>query len=65
MEYIKDSASILRLTLEQIQEREKFIEENQGSIIDERGKFNSIFGMSKKIYEARKARAMFRHNQER
>ena len=51
--YIKGSASILSLTLEQIKEREKFIEEQGESIIDERGKFNSIFGMSKKNYEKR------------
>ena len=53
LEYIKGSASILSLTLEQIKEREKFIEEQGESIIDERGKFNSIFGMSKKNYEKR------------
>ena len=41
------------MTLEQIKEREKFIEEQGESIIDERGKFNSIFGMSKKNYEKR------------
>ena len=51
--YVKGSASILSLTLEQVKEREKFIEEQGESIIDERGKFNLIFGMSKKNYEKR------------
>lgn len=51
--YIKGSASILSLTLEQVKEREKFIEEQGESIIDERGKFNLIFGMTKKNYEKR------------
>jgi hypothetical protein len=55
LEYLKNSASILNLTLEQIKERETFIKEKGDSIIDERGKFNSIFGLSKKKYEKRVA----------
>lgn len=51
LEYIKDSASILTLTLEQIKEREHFIEQIGEKFVTENGKFNSIFGMSKKNYQ--------------
>ena len=63
--YIKGSASILSLTLEQIKEREKFIEEQGESIIDERGKFNSIFGMSKKNYEKRTSKTQEKNESSR
>ena len=64
LEYVKESASILSLTLEQIQEREKFIEQQGQSIIDDRGKFNSIFGLSKKNYEKRVAKTVGRPSSE-
>lgn len=52
IETIKDSASILTLSLEQIQERERFIEEI-GEDVVKNGKFNSIFGLSKARYQKR------------
>ena len=48
--------AILSLKLEQIKEREGFIKEQGETIIDERGKFNSLFGLSKKNYEKRVAK---------
>ena len=53
IESIKSSASILSLTLDKIQERERFIEKLGEQVINSKGKFNSIFGMSKKNYEKR------------
>ena len=50
METIKISASILLLTLEEIKERQAFIE-SIGEPIVIHGKFNPIFGMPKKRYQ--------------
>ena len=64
LEYVKGSASILGLTLEQIQERERFIEQQGESIIDQRGKFNLVFGLSKKNYEKRVSKTVERPSSE-
>ena len=50
LETIKTSASILLLTLEEIKERQAFIE-SIGEPIVKGNKFNSIFGMPKKSYQ--------------
>ena len=50
LEIVKNSASILSLTLEEIQERQSFIE-RIGEPIVKNGRFNSIFGMSRKRYQ--------------
>ena len=51
---LPQSASILSLTLDEIKEREKFIEGIGESISNKNGnKFNSIFGLSKKRYAQR------------
>ena len=50
LETIKTSASILLLTLEEIKERQAFIESIGESIVKE-NKFNSIFGLSRKNYQ--------------
>ena len=50
LETIKTSASILSLTLEEIKERQVFIE-SIGEPIVKGNKFNSIFGMPKKSYQ--------------
>ena len=50
LETIKTSASILLLTLEEIKERQAFID-SIGEPIVKGNKFNSIFGMPKKSYQ--------------
>ena len=50
LETIKTSASILLLTLEEIKERQAFIESIGEPIVKE-NKFNSIFGLSRKNYQ--------------
>ena len=50
LETIKTSASILSLTLEEIKERQAFIESIGESIV-KGNKFNSIFGLSRKNYQ--------------
>ena len=50
LETIKTSASILSLTLEEIKERQAFIESIGETIVID-GKFNRIFGMPKKRYQ--------------
>ena len=50
LETIKTSASILSLTLEEIKERKAFVESICEPIV-KNGKFNSIFGLSKKNYQ--------------
>ena len=50
LETVKNSASILILTLEEIQERQAFAEKI-GEPIDINGRFNSIFGLSRKNYQ--------------
>jgi len=54
LEVLPKSASILSLTLEEIKEREKFMESIGEKILNTNGtKFNSIFGLSKKRYAQR------------
>ena len=48
---VKNSAAILTLSLDEIKERKKAIIELGEPLVTEKGKFNSIFGMSKKNYE--------------
>ena len=50
LETVKNSASILSLTLEEIQERQAFAEKI-GEPIVKNGRFNSIFGLSRKNYQ--------------
>ena len=50
LETIKTSASILSLTVEEIKERQAFIESIDESIV-KGDKFNSIFGLSRKNYQ--------------
>ena len=50
LETTKTSASILLLTLEEIKERQAFIESIGGSIV-KGNKFNSIFGLSRRNYQ--------------
>jgi len=51
LKYVVNSSSILTLTLTEIKERKEFIESIGEDIIDKRGKFNSIFGLSRKNYK--------------
>ena len=53
LEYVIKSASILSLTLDEIVERKQFIESIGVQIVLDNGKFNSIFGMSRKNYQKR------------
>ena len=50
LETVKNSASILSLTLEEIQERQAFAKKI-GEPIVKNGRFNSIFGLSRKNYQ--------------
>ena len=50
LETVKNSASILSLTLEEIQERQAFAEKI-GEPIVKNGRFNLIFGLSRKNYQ--------------
>ena len=50
LETVKNSASILSLTLEEIQERQAFAEKIGEPIVKD-GRFNSIFGLSRKNYQ--------------
>ena len=49
--YVIKSASILLLTLDEIMERKEYIESHGESLVTKTGRFNSIFGLSKKNYE--------------
>ena len=51
LSYVIKSASILTLTLDEIKHRKEFIEERGETLVLENGRFNSIFGMTKKKYE--------------
>ena len=53
LEVLITSASILTLTLEEVKERENFIL-SIGENITSKGKFNSIFGLSRKNYQLKK-----------
>ena len=50
LETVIKSPSILTLTLDDIKERKSFIETIGGRLVDE-GRFNPIFGVSKKKYQ--------------
>ena len=50
LEVVKKSASILSLSLEEIKERKEFIESINEPLVLDNGRFNSIFGMSRKRY---------------
>ena len=65
LEYVKESPSILDLTLEQVIDRENFIKQQGETMIDNRGKFNSIFGLTNNRYEKRVANAKAIEVQER
>jgi len=55
LQYVINSSSILRLNLEEIQERKEYIESiGEELIIKDRFKFNSIFGMTRKNYQKKK-----------
>lgn len=49
--YVIKSAPILNLTLEEIKERQTFIEANNGALVLKNGRFNSIFGLSRAKYQ--------------
>ena len=53
LDVVINSSSILTLSLEEIIERKDFIELLDGEMVVD-GKFNSIFGLSKKNYQKRK-----------
>ena len=50
LEIVINSASILTLKLEEIQERKGILDMQGIPMVDERGKFNPIFGLSRKKY---------------
>ena len=50
LEVVINSASILTLKLEEIEERKSILDMQGIPMVDERGKFNSIFGLSRKKY---------------
>ena len=52
LETVINSCSILTLKLEEIQERKSVLDMQGIPMVDERGKFNSIFGLSRKKYNA-------------
>lgn len=49
LQYVIKSASILLLPLDELMERKEFIEDLGESLVTKTGRFNSIFGLSKKI----------------
>ena len=53
LEVVRESASILSLKLDEIKERKAFIDSIGKPMVLETGKFNSIFGMSRKNYAKR------------
>ena len=53
-----NSASILTFKLEEIQERKSILDMQGINMVDERGKFNSIFGMTRKKYNELKNKIM-------
>ena len=50
LETVKKSASILLLALDEIKERQKILEDSNQPLVLENGRYNSIFGLSKKKY---------------
>ena len=53
LETVRQSASILDLPLDDIRERKKFVDSIGEPMVLENGKFNSVFGMSRKRYAKR------------
>ena len=49
--YVIKSASILNLSIDEIKERQTFIEANNGALVLKNGRFNSIFGLSRTNYK--------------
>ena len=62
--HVINSASILDLTIDEIKERKEFIDNLGENIITNKGKFNSLFGMSKKNY-AKKIQELNINNQKK
>ena len=56
LEVVINSASILTLKLEEIEERKSILDMQGIPMVDERGKFNYIFGMTRKKYSELKSR---------
>ena len=56
LEIVINSASILTLKLEEIEERKSVLDMQGIPMVDERGKFNSIFGLSRKKYSELKSK---------
>ena len=53
LETVRQSASILDLKLDEIRERKNFVDSIGEPMVLENGKFNSVFGMSRKKYAER------------
>ena len=53
LETVRQSASILELKLDEIRERKNFVDSIGEPMVLENGKFNSVFGMSRKKYAER------------
>ena len=53
LETVRQSASILDLPLDDIRERKKIVDSIGEPMVLENGKFNSVFGMSRKRYAKR------------
>ncbi|MDY5993122.1 MAG: hypothetical protein SPJ06_03975 [Bacilli bacterium] len=53
LETVRQSASILGLKLDEIRERKNFVDSIGEPMVLENGKFNSVFGMSRKKYAER------------
>ena len=53
LETVRQSASILGLKLDEIRERKNFVDSIGEPMVLENGKFNSVFGMSRKRYAER------------
>ena len=49
--HVIKSASILSLSIDEIKERQTFIEANNGALVLKNGRFNSIFGLSRTNYQ--------------
>ena len=63
LENVKESASILTLTVDEIKTRKAFVESIGEDIVLDNGKFNSVFGLSKKRY-AKKVETVLKQENE-
>jgi len=61
LEYVKTSASIMALSIDEIKERKKFIE-SRGESLTKGKRFNSIFGMTRRNYEKMKEEEKLKRN---